>query len=53
MCYDTDCSIENDFAQLVAEQGVFPCFGSQSGIGIGLHQFADDVLRARAWVGRT
>ena len=21
--------------------------------GIGLHQFADDILRARAWVGRT
>ncbi len=38
---------------LVAEQGVFPCFSSQSGIGIGLHQPADDILRARAWVGRT
>ena len=53
MCYDTECSIENDFAKLVAEQGVFPCFSSQSGIGVGLHQPADNILRARAWVGRT
>ena len=53
MCYDIECSIENDFAKLVAEQGVFSCFSSQSGIGIGLHQPADDILRARAWVGRT
>ena len=49
---DTEYYTENDFAKLVAEQGVFPCFGSQSGIGIGLYQLADDVLCARAWVGR-
>ena len=22
-------------------------------LGLALHQFADDILRARAWVGRT
>ena len=43
---DTECHTENDFAKLVAEQGVFPCFSSQFGIGISLYQLVGDVLCA-------